>query len=302
MKFKFYVGFIVMCIFFSSSLRADCDEKTKKEIIQLIQKDPFKIYKNILQKFFLVTSNKSELFDKNFEKAWDEWRDYSSCANQFILLIYSDYKNYISKVTQINDAIKLIQEITKSTEPRLAILRKRNELELARRTMEGVFKFALNSINDLERPDAWKKGVVQLTPERVLPRYKEFFRAYRNWSPYISANVIDFLIEQKGITKISNKNDIVNIGNFIDTLEKLTFLFEQALKNKYWFQSKSDLQRMILSSDLIIEELHFDYPSIVTPLMFEKFKVTKNFAAMALIAESENLISLIQKMKELEKK
>lgn len=293
MNYKISYGLLVVFAFTGCKIQAECTATTKKEIENYAIHTPNKLYLAIQQKFIPVMG--SNFFDQKFIDLWTQWSEYTQCVNTFIDSKLIGYEKNISK---IENAIALINGIvaTKGKLPQSIIASKKNELAKTETVLKGVFKFALNQVSEIDRPDSWKKDVRLSTPEKILPGYKQFFKNYSNLAIRYNG-VVDFLVAQK---KITNSKDIKSITNFADALEQLSFLFEEESKKSGWNlfgNSKADLQRMIASCENIIQELLYNYPSIITWLTYLKIDASKNFAALSLLAQADDLLELIKKLK-----
>jgi hypothetical protein len=284
---------IAIFIFFVPTIHAVCDETTKKEIAKTITA-PYKIYINFQAKFVPVMSVDAAGFFKKAFDAWPQWRDFTDCANSFVKA-----DRYQPHLENLNKAKDLISNIIKGNLTNKEVINK--ELASSKVNMNEAFRFALDEINEAGRPDSWKKDVMLSSPEKILPGYKQFFKDYGVLGQRF-VHVVDFLVEKK---KVSQDKDVKSISDFADDLEKLVYLFEEEMKKSGWRlfgTSKSDLQSMISKSTLIIEELLYDYPSIITSLMAQKYYTTKNFAALVILTQAEQLHALIKKIQDSMKK
>jgi hypothetical protein len=78
----------------------------------------------------------------------------------------------------------------------------------------------------------------------------------------------------------------------------LLYLFEEELKKKSWYQSKGELQSMIDDCNEILNAIFKTYPSATTTKVVHKITLTKNAAALIILAQAENLYNVLQLLQE----
>lgn len=298
---------------------AICDREVKNEINRLARSNPYEIYAEIQHRFKNVLFIVRALGDGNvhhdsFTTTWDDFAGYLECAHQYIQAqmgsIAVPEKLYKANIVTLTNVTKFINQFVLSvimaqdTKKSLTTLKsKKLEVTEYLKKLPLINASALQHIHitDIIPPASWQKSV-GATYKIIFPQYEQFFKNYdaikqqvtTKTKPLTPKEIIYFLSLQK-IIKIDPKSPKVEMNSvaaLIELLEKIKHRAEEE-KKKAWF-SRSEPQKIIDSSNEIINALIMEYPGVTTNLMYEKMLVTKNVPALILAAESESLYTILQ--------
>jgi hypothetical protein len=301
-----YILLLTFFAFFIPTIQAVCDEKTKKEFRNDLNKSPHSIYLAIQKKFHTIV--KVGFNDEKFFDALDEWDSYVSCANNFVQIVigtpdvpakYGIYIQNLQKIRNfISDSVAALQESSNPPTPDDLERMKKHVIANIKK-VELIFAASIQAINKSDvRP---VKRAIEESLTQIFPAYEKFFRNYYSViakGPLSDDGMRYFLSVQQLVQlnpKDSNKEK-ASIANFIDLLEKFKAQAEEE-KKKTWF-GKSELQKKINASNEIIDSLIRKYPTIITTQMVRKIPLSMNQAALIIAAESGSLfdlLSLLQK-------
>lgn len=293
MKLKFKYLLILISVVTVCSIEAICDKSVKEIILDDIYKQKsYEIYKAIQDKVLAVLH--AQTLNDNFIDAWKEFYAYTECANSVVKA--DRYKTHIDTFDKskkfIGDIIIKFEKNILPSEEYIASINKKSKDFKER--LDLAFSLALEEINSsLERPATWRKAVLLSSAEKIYPDYKSFFATYENFKKQLvkakkvdDQRVINFIFKNP---KLTSKT----VATFVDKLEKLQYFFEEELKKKAWYSSKSDLEKMIASSKEIVKLLQKNFPSITTSLRNQKIPLSKNAAAHIILSETEGLYDIL---------